>query len=133
MEITTSSPDYLRGDELIVQTVLKAEGKYDVFYAVILPGGDFITLREDETISTLNEILPYKVGMVINGMRSERVLTIPVLPDLTPGEYMILGVIVKNGENIFAHDAIIATGSAMFQFFAFPVLSDGGSSAGALN
>ena len=116
MDITTNSSNYYKGDELVIQAQLKADGKYDVYYAVFFPTGDFITLLEDESISGMNEIVPYKEGMVIDSTRSERLLTISVLPDMIPGEYMVIGLIVKNGEDIFAPDAVIAAGGVSFQF-----------------
>jgi len=116
MEITTSSPVYTRGDELVIQSHINGDGKYNLYYAIILPTGDFITFHEDETLSSLNEITPYKEGMVIDENRLERVLTIPLLPDLIPGDYTVLGVVTGYGENIFETGSIVANGATLFEF-----------------
>jgi len=116
-KLTTNSSVYLPGDELLIQSELKGEGRFDVYYAIILPDKSFLTFKEDETFSRINTIIPYKLGMVLDGTtRYERILTIPTLPALPPGEYMVFGILAESGTDIFKKDAVFNTGFALFQF-----------------
>lgn len=116
-QITTNSSLYHKGEELVIQSELKGDGKFDVYYAVIFPDKLFVTFREDETFSHLNTIVPYKSGIVLDGTtRYERVLTIPNLPDLPLGEYMIVGILAESNADILGKDAVITTEIALFQY-----------------
>jgi hypothetical protein len=95
LQIQLNQTSYKSGDLLKATITEELQWGYDLYVAVILPSGDFITLKDKNGFSNLNEIKTWY------GNRSQGIsnpfleLTLPALP---VGQYCLFGALSPEGE-----------------------------------
>jgi len=95
LQIQLNQASYKAGDLFKATITEELQWGYDLYVAVILPSGDFITLKEQNGFSNLNEIKTWY------GNRSQGIsnpfleLTLPALP---AGQYCLFGALSPEGE-----------------------------------
>jgi len=95
LQIQLNQTNYKAGDLFKATITEELQWGYDLYVAVILPSGDFITLKGKNGFSNLNEI------KIWYGNRSQGItnpfleLTLPALP---AGQYCLFGALSPEGE-----------------------------------
>ncbi|MEY3220986.1 MAG: hypothetical protein RIT27_2343 [Pseudomonadota bacterium] len=95
LQIQLNQTHYKAGDVLKATITEELQWGYDLYLAIILPSGDFITLKAQNSFSNLNEIKTWY------GNRSQGItnpfleLTLPALP---AGQYCLFGALSPEGE-----------------------------------
>jgi len=95
LKIQLNQANYKVGDLFKATITEELQWGYDLYVAVILPSGDFITLKDKNGFSNLNEIKTWY------GNRSQGI-TNPflelTLPTLQAGQYCLFGALSPEGE-----------------------------------
>lgn len=89
-----------RGEQLTVKMDLSGSGVVDVYVALVLPNGAFITLGSPLALSNANAIIPFKLAQNLVSARSYSVVDVPLPGNVELGNYKFFGVVVKAGENV---------------------------------
>ncbi|MEY3198738.1 MAG: hypothetical protein RJA13_696 [Bacteroidota bacterium] len=95
LQIQLNQTSYKAGDLLKATITEELQWGYDLYVAVILPSGDFITLKGKNGFSNLNEIKTW-YGNRQQGITNPFLeLTLPALP---VGQYCLFGALSPEGE-----------------------------------
>ncbi len=95
LQIQLNQSSYKAGDLFKATITEELQWGYDLYVAVILPSGDFITLKEQNGFSNLNEIKTW-YGKRQQGITNPFLeLTLPALPT---GQYCLFGALSPEGE-----------------------------------
>lgn len=89
---------YKNGDNFQFDIALNGQKTVDLYAAIILPEGVFITITEPQIISTANAIAPWQQNIEIKEQQSFGIFNYQIQPDLSKGKYTACGVLVSAQE-----------------------------------
>jgi len=89
---------YTDGDNFQFNIALNGQKTVDLYAAIILPEGYFITITEPQIISAANAIAPWQQNIGINGQQSFRIFNYQIQRYLSRGIYTACGVLVSAQE-----------------------------------
>ncbi len=101
---------YTDGDNFQFEIALNGQKTVDLYAAIILPEGFFITITEPQIISAANAIAPWQQNIGINGQQSFRIFNYQIQPVLSKGKYTACGILVS------AHETPLLDGSNWLHF-----------------
>lgn len=96
LRLRASAPTYQRGDTLVLELEAEnaaAAAALDPYVAIILPGGQFVTLLAPLAFSQLGEVHRYKAALPTSG--PEVLVRFSASATLEAGEYRLLAVLAR--------------------------------------
>jgi hypothetical protein len=98
LQIQLNQPSYKAGDLFKATITEELQWGYDLYLAVILPGGDFITLKGKNEFSNVNEAKAWRGNRNQSVSNSFLEIFLPALPS---GQYCVFGVLSPQDESVF--------------------------------
>lgn len=89
------------GELLKVDLSLDARGIGDLYVALIMPDGNFVTLGEGRLISNIREVIPFKRGINLRHQTELPVIELSLPPGVSPGQYNFSAILVSEGASIY--------------------------------
>jgi YD repeat-containing protein len=86
---------YKNGDNFQFDIALNGQKTVDLYAAIILPEGYFITITKPQIISAANAIAPWQQNIGMNGQHSFRIFNYQIQSYLSRGTYTACGVLVS--------------------------------------
>jgi len=96
VDIVIEKDRYTRGESFQFQLVEQLGWGYDLYAAVVLPDGQFITLEGPNKFAQLNQAEKWRKPLKYNEKVTAIDLTLP--PDLAVGTYCLYGILSPQGE-----------------------------------
>ncbi len=85
---------YHANDNMQFNITASGNGNVDLYASIAFPEGYFFTIAPPLNVSQMNEFLPYKANMQLNGEQFFNILNL-ALPAISPGEYSVCGLLVS--------------------------------------
>jgi hypothetical protein len=104
------------GDILDVKLQLSAEGDADLYVALILPDGNFLTLDSKLNISDVNSVIPFMLNTKLDNIKEIPVVKLPLGDSITPSSFKFIAVITRAGANLFDDSQWLNWSEASFTF-----------------
>ncbi len=101
LQIQLNQISYKAGENIKAIITEELQWGYDLYLAVILPSGDFLTLKEKNNFSGLNEVKAWKGGGYRKQELATTFLELP-LPSLPSGQYCLLAVLFPQDESVLS-------------------------------
>ena len=102
------------GDQLTVDMNVTGSGDIDLYVALLLPNGAFLTIGSPFTLSGINEIIPYTLSQNVSNGLSYSIVDIPLPDSVGAGEYTFFGIAVKAGNNVLVEANWLSVAQQMF-------------------
>jgi len=96
---------YTNGNNFQFDITLNGQGTIDLYNAIVLPEGAFITISHPQILNAANTLLPWQQNIGINGQQSFSIFNYQIQPGLSKGKYTACGVLVS------AHETPLLNGS----------------------
>ncbi|SEH08192.1 Uncharacterised protein [Candidatus Venteria ishoeyi] len=92
---------YSAGEQLRFDLSLNAtdETAYDVYAAILFPGGYFVSIRYPYEFSLPDTIIPYQQAISANPPKTLSILDLQLPPGLRPGNYQVCGIVSHADSN----------------------------------
>jgi hypothetical protein len=89
------------GELLKVDLSLDAKGIGDLYVALIMPDGNFVTLGDQRLVSNVGEIIPFKRAINFRDKSQLPVIELSLPPGLLAGKYSFAAILVPEGISIY--------------------------------
>lgn len=89
-----------RGDNLSVQLNVTGYGSVDLYVALMLPDGSFMTLSNPFALSAANQVIPFKLAQDLAIDQQYTVVDLEIPQDVASGDYAFLAVAVPAGSDV---------------------------------
>ena len=89
------------GERLTANVDFNAKGDADIYVAVFLPSGDFITIDENLALSDVGEIIPFTSPISLENISKLPIVDVPLDSSITPGEYRLIVLATSAGKNVY--------------------------------
>jgi hypothetical protein len=103
------------GEVLKVDLSLSAQGLGDLYIALIMPDGNFITLGETRLVSEVSEIIPFRQSISLEDNQNIQVVDVLIPADVMIGDYSFYAIFVSEGESVMDESNWKGTSSASWQ------------------
>ena len=104
------------GDTLDAKFQLSAVGDADLYVALILPDGNFLTLDNKLNISEANSVIPFMLNTRLANNTEIPIVRLPLGDSITPGSYKFIAVITRAGASLFDDTQWLDWSEAGFTF-----------------
>jgi formylglycine-generating enzyme required for sulfatase activity len=104
-------------DTLQLEMTVDGVGEADLYVAIVLPEGDFITLSYPEKWNSLNIAQPYLSAIHIAGNPVYPLLNLPISPGLAFGNYSACGILVPPNADALNQSHWIHSDCAKFEIY----------------
>ena len=104
------------GDMLDAKFQLSAEGDADLYVALILPDGNFLTLDNKLNISEANSVIPFSLNTKLENNTEIPVVRLPLGDSIARGNYKFIAVITRAGASLFDDTQWLDWSEASFNF-----------------
>ncbi len=104
------------GDTLDAKFQLSAVGDADLYVALILPDGNFLTLDNKLNISEANSVIPFMLNTRLANYTEIPIARLPLGASITPGSYKFISVITRAGASLFDDTQWLDWSEASFTF-----------------
>ena len=104
------------GDILDAKLQLSAEGDADLYVALILPDGNFLTLDNKLNISEANGVIPFMLTTKLENNTEIPVVRLPLGDSIARGSYKFIAVITRAGASLLDETQWLDWSEASFTF-----------------
>ena len=104
------------GDILDAKLQLGAEGDADLYVALILPDGNFLTLDNKLNISEANGVIPFMLTTKLENNTEIPVVRLPLGDSIARGSYKFIAVITRAGASLLDESQWLDWSEASFTF-----------------
>ena len=104
------------GDMLDAKFQLSAEGDADLYVALVLPDGNFLTLDNKLNISEANSVIPFMLNTKLEYSTEIPIVRLPLGDSTSRGNYKFIGVITRAGASLFDDTQWLGRSEASFTF-----------------
>jgi len=98
-DINLLDNDLSPGERLSASVEFDANGDADIYVAVFLPGGEFVTIDEGLNLSDIGELNPFTDSMALDERSSLSLFDIPLDTGIQSGTYRLIVLVVTAGAN----------------------------------
>ena len=88
------------GEVLKVDLSLSAQGLGDLYVALIMPDGNFVTLGETRLASDVSEIIPFRQSISLEDNQNIQVVDVLIPADVMTGDYSFYAIFVSQGKSV---------------------------------
>lgn len=86
------------GERLSASVAFDANGDADIYVAVFLPGGEFVTIDERLNLSGIGELIPFTDSMALDERSSLSLFDIPLDTGIQAGTYRLIVLVTASGK-----------------------------------
>lgn len=104
------------GDTLDAKLKLNAEGDADLYVAVILPDGNFLTIDSKLNISEANSVIPFMLNTKLENNAEIPIVNLPLGDSVAKGSYKFFVVVTRAGSSVFDDSQWLTLAEASFTF-----------------
>ena len=104
------------GKRLTATVDFDAQGDADVYVAVFLPGGQFVTLDQNLQLSKVGEVIPFMDSISLDDRSELSLFDIPLDESIDPGSYRLIVLVTAAGKNVLDESYWLAFKEANFTF-----------------
>ena len=104
------------GKRLTASVNFDAQGDADVYVAVFLPGGQFITLDQNLKLSNVGEVIPFMDSISLDDRSSLPLFDVPLDDSIDPGSYGLIVLLTAAGKDVLDDSYWLAFKEANFTF-----------------
>ena len=108
--------DLLPGKRLKATVDLEAKGDADIYVAIVLPNGDFITFNKALVISDVNQIIPFAEFLALEELESLPIIDVPLDDSVASGDYRMVVVTTAVGKSIYDQSYWLGFDEITFSF-----------------
>ena len=88
------------GSQLMADVGVSGEGLADIYVALVLPDGNFLTIGSPLTISDVGQVIPFKKSVSFTS-EPMNIVDITLPEGVAPGTYQFYAIAVDEDENLF--------------------------------
>lgn len=100
-DITMRDSELIPGEKLTASVDFNAKGDADIYVAVFLPSGDFITINENLALSGIGEIIPFTSPINLEKTSNLPIVDVGLDSSVAPGEYRLIVLATTAGKNVY--------------------------------
>ncbi|MEC8950034.1 MAG: hypothetical protein VYC30_03530, partial [Pseudomonadota bacterium] len=100
MSISIADTTLTAGEVLKVDLSLSAQGLGDLYVALIMPDGNFVTLGETRLVSDVSEIIPFRQSISLEDNQNIQIVDVLIPADVMTGDYSFYAIFVSEGESV---------------------------------
>ena len=115
MNISIADTTLTAGEVLKVDLSLSAQGLGDLYIALIMPDGNFVTLGETRLASGISEIIPFRQSISLEDNRNIQVVDVSIPAGVMTGDYSFYAIFVSEGESVLDESNWKGTSSASWE------------------
>ena len=104
------------GKRLTASVNLDAQGDADVYVAVFLPSGQFITLDQNLKLSNVGEVIPFMDSISLDDRSGLPLFDIPLDDSIDPGSYRLIVLLTAAGKDVLDDSYWLAFKETNFTF-----------------
>ena len=104
------------GKRLTASVNFDAQGDADVYVAVFLPGGQFITLDQNLKLSNVGEVIPFMDSISLDDRSGLPLFDIPLDDSIDPGSYRLIVLLTSAGKDVLDDSYWLAFKETNFSF-----------------
>jgi hypothetical protein len=108
--------DLRPGKRLKATVDLEAKGDADIYVAIVLPNGDFITFNKDLVISGINQIIPFAEFLALEELESLSIIDVPLDDSVASGDYRMVVITTAVGKSIYDQSYWLGFDEITFSF-----------------
>ena len=108
--------DLQPGKRLKATVDLEAKGDADIYVAIVLPNGDFITFNKALVISGINQIIPFAEFLALEELESLPIIDVPLDDSVASGDYRIVVITTAVGKSIYDQSYWLGFDEITFSF-----------------
>ena len=100
MELSMENKTLSAGSQLRADVGFSGEGLADIYVALVLPDGNFLTIGSPLTISDVGQVIPFKKSVSFTS-EPMNIVDITLPEGVAPGTYQFYAIAVDEDENLF--------------------------------
>ena len=100
MELSMENKTLSAGSQLKADLGFSGEGLADIYVALVLPDGNFLTIGSPLTISDVGQVIPFKKSVSFTS-EPMNIVDITLPEGVAPGTYQFYAIAVDEDENLF--------------------------------
>lgn len=97
LELELNRASFSPAQQFQLQAAIEGDGTADLYVAIVMPGGDFVTLSAEGSISPPNQLIPYWVSREVSRENPLSILDITLPQDLVMGTYQAISLLTRSG------------------------------------
>ena len=101
MSLSLEGSELTAGDTLKADLSFSGKGLADIYVALILPDGSFLTIGNPLVVSGIGEIIPFKKSVSFEQLSSINIVDVVLPEGLAKGTYQFYAIAVDEDENVF--------------------------------
>ena len=100
MELSMENKTLSAGSQLKADVGFSGEGLADIYIALVLPDGNFLTIGSPLTISDVGQVIPFAKSVSFTS-EPMNIVDITLPEGVAPGTYQFYAIAVDEDENLF--------------------------------
>jgi hypothetical protein len=101
MNLSLEGSELTAGDTLKADLSFSGKGLADIYVALVLPDGSFLTIGNPLVVSAIGEIIPFKKSVSFAQLSSINIVDIVLPEGLAKGTYQFYAIAVDEDEDVF--------------------------------
>ena len=93
-----------------------ASGDGDIYVALIMPDGNFLTLKKGMAISEVNQIIPFELNIHLELSKSINIAEVSLPSSIAEGSYKFLTIVTRAGAELMDDTQWLGWSEASFTF-----------------
>lgn len=115
-EVVIKESKLVPGSILDANLNFDASGDGDIYVALIMPDGNFLTLKKGMVISEVNKIIPFALNTQLELSKSINVAQVPLPSSIAEGSYKFLTIVTRAGSELMDDTQWLGWSEASFTF-----------------
>jgi hypothetical protein len=115
-EVVIKESKLVPGSILDAYLNFDASGDGDIYVALIMPDGNFLTLKKGMVISEVNKIIPFALNTQLELSKSINVAQVPLPSSIAEGSYKFLTIVTRAGSELMDDTQWLGWSEASFTF-----------------
>jgi hypothetical protein len=115
-EVVIQESKLAPGALLDANLTFDATGDGDIYVALIMPDGNFLTLRKGMVISEVNQIIPFALNTQLELSETINIAQIPLPASIAEGSYKFLAIVTRAGSELMDDTQWLGWSEASFTF-----------------
>jgi hypothetical protein len=100
MSLSLEGSELTAGDTLKADLSFSGKGLADIYVALILPDGNFLTIGNPLVVSGIGEVIPFRESLSFDQPSSINIVDINLPDGLAEGNYRFYAIAVDEDENL---------------------------------
>jgi hypothetical protein len=115
-EVVIKDSELVAGSILDANLNFDASGDGDIYVALIMPDGNFLTLKKGMAISEVNQIIPFELNIHLELSKSINIAEVSLPSSIAEGSYKFLTIVTRAGAELMDETQWLGWSEASFTF-----------------